>query len=67
MVDRLLALGEKWPIHVLDLWHDPAMLAVSPEDYARYMHDPIHPTREGYVSWWTPRFETFLTHYAQEH
>ena len=66
MVERLLALGEKWPIHVLDLWHDPAMLAVSPEDYARYMHDPIHPTREGYVAWWTPRFEAFLTRCVQD-
>ena len=65
MVERLLALGEKWPIAILDLWHDPAMLAVSPEDYARYMHDPIHPTREGYVSWWTPRFEAFLTRHVQ--
>ena len=67
MVDRLLALEKKWPIHVLDLWHDPAMLAVSPEDYARFMHDPIHPTREGYITWWTPRFEAFLACYAQEH
>lgn len=64
MVERLLALKSKWPIHVLDLWHDPDMNAVSPEDYRRYMKDPIHPTPEGYAQWWAPKFETFLTQHC---
>lgn len=63
MVERLLALTAKWPVTIIDLWNDPAMNAVSPEDYARYMHDPVHPTREGYQDWWTPRFAQALQEY----
>lgn len=61
MVDRLLELRDKWDITVLDLWHDPAMAAVSSEDYALYMANGIHPTRAGYRDWWTPKFEECLT------
>ena len=61
MVDLLREIQKKWEIGVIDLWNDPDMLAVSPEDYALYMADGIHPTRAGYLCWWTPKFETFLT------
>ncbi len=60
MVDALYRIAEKWGISIIDLWNDPEMRAVSPADYARYMDDPIHPTREGYAEWWTPRFEGYL-------
>ena len=63
MVLRLHELAEKWSITVIDLWNDPGMNAVSPEDYARFMHDPVHPTREGYLTWWTPRFAAALREY----
>lgn len=63
MVVRLQELAAKWPITLIDLWNDPAMNAVSPQDYARYMHDPVHPTREGYLTWWTPRFARALRAY----
>ena len=56
MVERLHEIARKWDIHIIDLWNDPDMNAVSPEDYARYMHDPVHPCREGYVEWWMPKF-----------
>ena len=56
MVDRLHEIARKWDINIIDLWNDPDMNAVSPEDYARYMHDPVHPCREGYVEWWMPKF-----------
>lgn len=26
-------------------------------DYKLYMFDSIHPTRAGYLLWWTPKFE----------
>jgi len=60
MVVRLNELAEKWRIPVLDLWNDADMLAVSAPDYARYMADPIHPTRAGYRHWWAPKFRAFL-------
>lgn len=60
MVDLLPRLRDKWGIHVLDLWNDDGMNAVSQEDYALYMHDAIHPSRAGYLLWWTPKFQDFL-------
>lgn len=61
MVDLLLAIAREWGIRVLDLWNDPDMRAVSKEDYARYMADPIHPTLAGYREWWLPKFRSFLS------
>ena len=60
MVALLHRIAAKWDITVLDLWNDPDMNAVSPEDYARFMADPIHPTETGYRLWWLPKFKAFL-------
>lgn len=56
MVELLDSLGKEYGFYILDLWNSEEMRAVSPEDYARYMRDPIHPTLEGYRAWWTPKF-----------
>ncbi len=56
MIDLLYALREEYGFAILDLWSDPDMLAVSGEDYARYMADPVHPTLAGYREWWLPKF-----------
>lgn len=67
MVDTLLELREKWGIGVIDLWNDEDMNGVSEEDYATYMQeDGVHPLREGYVEWWTPKFEEGITAYLAE-
>jgi hypothetical protein len=60
MVDALYDVQEKWGIGIIDLWNDPEMNAVSAEDYAKYMADPIHPTSLGYRLWWTPKFIAHL-------
>lgn len=60
MVNVMPALEEKWGIHVIDLWHNEAMNAVSAEDYALYMQDDCHPTQAGYLLWWVPVFEKNL-------
>ena len=60
MVDAILAMEKGGKIKVLDLWNDPDMNTVSPEDYKLYMADPIHPTKAGYLEWWTPKFIAFL-------
>lgn len=60
MVDLLMQIKQLMGIGVIDLYHDGEMRAVSPEDYALYMHDPVHPTKAGYELWWTPRFEAVL-------
>lgn len=60
MVALLEQVSAQMDVPVIDLYHDETMRAVSPEDYALYMHDPVHPTKAGYELWWTPKFEEAL-------
>ena len=57
LVALLGAIAGKWEIPVIDLWNDDVFNALSDEQRKRWMADPIHPTAEGYLEWWTPRFE----------
>lgn len=34
--------------------------------YNFYMYDKIHPTKAGYLKWWTPVIEAFLYKYLSE-
>lgn len=63
MVDALLKLQEKYGIGVINLWDDEEMNAVSKREYLRYMYDPIHPTKAGYLDWWVPKMESYLYEY----
>lgn len=64
MVETLLKLQEKWGIGVINLWNDEDMNAVSEEQRALYIkEDGIHPLRDGYVEWWTPKFEESIITY----
>ncbi len=57
MVSLLKQIAEKWNIRIIDLWNEPSFQSVSPEDYSRYMEDPVHPTLAGYREWWAPYIE----------
>jgi len=57
MVTLLHKIADKWNIAVIDLWSDATWNQITAEQRERYMADPIHPTKEGYLEWWTPRFE----------
>lgn len=59
MIRLLYDLQKIYDFYILDLYHDPDMLSVSEEDYARYMCDPVHPTFLSYQQWWTPKFIAF--------
>ena len=59
MIRCLYDLQAEYGFFILDLFNDPKMRAVSAEDYARYMSDPIHPNLLGYRQWWTPKFVDF--------
>ena len=64
MVDLLLKIQEKWGIGVVDMFHNEEMTAVYGTDlYNEYMHDEVHPFRKGYVEWWTPVIEEYLTEF----
>ena len=60
MVALLYELKKKYNFYILDLYHDEGMLAVSKDDYQKYMRDDVHPTLLGYREWWTPKFIDFL-------
>ena len=68
MVDLLLQIQEKWGIGVVDMYHNEEMTARYGTDlYNEYMHDEIHPFRKGYVEWWTPVIEEYLTEFLSNH
>lgn len=60
MVELLYSLSGELGYEIIDLWSSKKMLAVSPDDYARYMQDPIHPNIVGYTEWWYPFFRGYL-------
>ena len=55
MVARLNAIAPAEGVAVIDLWSDRAFNALPGERYDPWMQDPVHPRREGYAEWWTPR------------
>lgn len=68
MVDLLLQIQEKWGIGVVDMYHNEEMTALYGTDlYNEYMHDEVHPFRKGYVEWWTPVIEEYLTEFLSNH
>lgn len=66
MVESLLAVQDKWDIGVVDLWNNSEMKSLfGTEQIKSYMKDDIHPNRDGYVEWWTPAFESYLSDYLK--
>ena len=60
MVDILNKIGELYDVGVIDLYTDSEFNNISDEQRALYMVDPIHPTKAGYLEWWTPKMEEYL-------
>ncbi len=63
MVDCLLKIQDKWDIGVIDMYYDSELNAIDEENYNLYMYDKIHPTKAGYLEWWTPYIENYLYDY----
>lgn len=67
LVDKVYEIAHKWQVagydvQVIDLFYDEAFNAAVSDDYYSWAtSDPIHPKRVGYLQWWTPYFEHFLT------
>lgn len=60
MVELLGAIQQKWDITVIDLWNDTDFNAITQEQRELYLADAIHPTKAGYLKWWTPYMENVL-------
>lgn len=66
MVDRLYELQNKWEIGIIDLWGNDEFNKMDNETRKLYMNDKIHPTKAGYLEWWTPVFEEYLSEYLNK-
>ena len=66
MVSLLYAIQKKWKIAIIDMWSDGNFNNITAEQRARYMADPVHPTRSGYLEWFTPYFENSLSQLIAE-
>ena len=67
LVGEVKKIAEKWrnlgyDVGVIDLFNDSDFNSKTTDDYYKWcMSDAIHPKRAGYLQWWTPYFENFLT------
>ncbi len=66
MVKRLYELQEKWDIDIIDMWNDKELNSINDETRKLYMRDIIiHPTKAGYLEWYTPKIETDIIKYMK--
>lgn len=57
MVDALYEVQKKWPIGIIDLWHEPSFKNIDLDIKRYYMADIIHPYKAGYLFWYTPMIQ----------
>ena len=61
IVDVLYLIKNKWNIEIIDMWSNTDFNNITNEQRSLYMADKIHPTKAGYLEWWTPVFNDRLT------
>lgn len=66
MVEVLHEIQQKWGIGVIDLWNDTQLNEISKDKRKLYMANSIHPTKAGYLLWWTPVMEKYLQEYLNK-
>ena len=69
LVDQVKEIAEKYNniqgfnVGVIDLYNDAEFNAVASDNYYSWcMSDSIHPKAAGYLQWWTPYFESYLSY-----
>ena len=50
---------------MIDLYIDEEFNDIDEDTYNLYMYDKIHPTKAGYLEWWTPKIEEDLYIYLK--
>ena len=60
MVNALNKIKDIQNIVVIDMYNDEEFNNITPEQRNLYMADGVHPTKAGYLKWWTPRMEKDL-------
>lgn len=64
MAEALNEIGQKCEIGIIGLYTDEKFNDITEEQRSLYMADEIHPTKAGYLEWWTPKMEEFLYQFA---
>lgn len=65
-VEKMKEIVTVKQIGIIDLWSNDAFNAITDEQRALYMFDPIHPTMAGYRVWWLPLMEKEIEEYLQD-
>lgn len=65
MVSAVKKIAEIKKIGVIDLYTDTAFNDITNEQHELYMADKIHPTKAGYLEWWTPKMEKYIYKYIE--
>lgn len=52
-------IRETWGIRVINMHSDSKLNNVDENTYNLYMFGSIHPTKAGYLEWWTPYMENY--------
>lgn len=63
MVTALKKIETVKGMGVIDLYTDTAFNDITSEQRSLYMADKIHPTKAGYLEWWTPKMEQYIYDY----
>lgn len=63
MVEEMKKISELYNVGLIDLYCDTEFNNITAEERKKYMADNIHPTKSGYIEWWTPKIERFLYEY----
>ncbi len=66
MVEAVKQIAEVKGIGVIDMYTDTAFNDITSEQRSLYMADNIHPTKAGYLEWWTPKMEQYIFDYVKE-
>ena len=59
----VIEISELYDVGVIDLYTDADFNSISEEQRKLYMADNIHPTKAGYLEWWTPKIEAYIVDY----
>ncbi len=65
MVEALKEIARMKDFGVIDLYTDESFNAITEAQRELYMADKIHPTKAGYLEWWTPKMEEYIYLYVR--
>lgn len=51
---------DDYSVEIINLFDDTSFNDITDDEYKLYMFDAIHPTKAGYLKWWTPYFESYF-------